>query len=65
MPMMWQCSFSASGTPVEIEGSAYMAALPFARTSQCIKVQSIARAWGLPNMLGVPDAPAKTISYLL
>ena len=65
MPMMWQCSLSASSTPVEIEGSAYMAALPFAKTGQCLKVQTIALAWGVPNTLDVPEPPAKTVSYLL
>ena len=65
MPMMWQCILSASSAPAAIEGSAYMAALPFAKTGQCLKVQFIARAWGVPHMLGVPEPPAKTVSYLL
>ena len=42
MPMMWQCALSADGIPIEIEGPAYMAALPFAKTSQCLQVQSMA-----------------------
>ena len=44
MPMMWQCTLSASSIPVEVEGSAYMAALPFAKTGQCVKVQIMAPA---------------------
>ena len=42
MPMMWQCTLSASSIPIEIEGSAYMSALPFAKTGQCVQVQMIA-----------------------